>query len=176
MILNTGKTLLAFPSDYLGPAWKNNCAHRNTRFGFTLQSGEIITEWSSAGTEKGRWKEWCFRPQLGMEGTERESLRSPHLSAQGEGSWSGLMGTIKGEAGGRRGCTERCPFRRNTNPARAAQEITHFQVRAKEKALVVVSITVETSKTKACYFLKQIGLDKIVTLQWRNKVHENHAV
>ena len=64
-----------------------------------------------------------------------------HLSAQGEGSWSGLMGTIKGEAGGGRGCTERCPFRRNTNPARAAQETIHFQDRAKEKALVVVSIT-----------------------------------
>lgn len=45
---------------------------------------------------------------------------SPYLSAQGEGNWPCLKGTIKGEAGGGRGCTERCPFRRNTNPARAA--------------------------------------------------------
>ena len=54
--------------------------------------------------------------------------------------------------------------------------VFHFQDRAKEKALVVVSITVEHPKPKPCYFLKQIGLDKRVTLQWRNKVHENHAV
>lgn len=89
------------------------------------------------------------------QGWKAQSMSHP--AAEGEKNWPGLMGTIKGEAGGGRGCSERYPFKRNISPARAAWEIIlafHFQDLAKEKALVVVSITEERYKTRALLLSK----------------------